>query len=338
MPPTIYTGGAYRTGAQGYILAGPQSDILVPVDAVTDPTITTSPTFTVGLCRLPQWMQPEGMQPINTIGAQKAVSEVPGRREPVIDVDIQVSDASMFANANTSPSYAAIRNHDTPSTGSGLINGLQLLTLELGTSTAFGNAYGVSGVDALLNTLRLAFSETNVPVQAHAQFVAPVLLPVAPLTAVHPYPTGAASQPLIWQEMQWMCNDIDYKPILASVEINLNNNVGHGVGTRPMILSAGAEIGISRCAYQLLPGNETVEVRYTLHDNLPAALATTLNWGTVTLYAEQPGTGAGRCFLQIDILNNYLNRMGMGSVEAGQPITFTGESASFGINITAGLT
>jgi len=138
--------------------------------------------------------------------------------------------------------------------------------------------------------------------------------------------------------VQWNVGGTDYKPILASVTVAITNNLQR-IGTRNIIVDAsGNETAVSRTPYKILPGLEKLQVTYQLHDKLPADLAKTSDWGTVVLHAEQPGTGAGRCYLTVTIDHHFLNRQGMGQVPAGQPITFTADVAAFAVKINAGLT
>jgi len=335
----LYANAAYRAAYQGYIVAAKQSGVLVPPDATADPTPNISPDLAIGLCQLPAWNITENFQPVESIGSMRDVSYIPGRREATISTRILVSDASIFANADaTTPSYVAIRNHDDPD-AAGTVNGLQLVAIEVGTAQAYGNAFGKMGVDCLLNTLRFTFGE-NQPVTAEAEFWPIALLDVTPQQQTHPLPAGNAIQPLIWQQVQWNIGGTDYKPILASVTVSITNNLQR-IGTRNLIFDATdptQEEAISRTPYKILPGLEKVQVTYQLHDKLPAALATTSDWGQVTLHAEQPGSGAGRCYLTVRIDHHFLNRHGMGEVPAGQPITFTADVAAFAVQIDAGLT
>lgn len=331
----IYTDAIYRAGYQLYLGWVKQTAHVVALDATSDPTPPSGAT-TLGLCRPPALEQAENFMPVESIGAMRDVSFVPGRREPVIRSQIAVSDFSAFANAATTPSYVAIRNHTTPS-GSGLVNGLQLVTLHLGAGTAFGTGMGWAGVDSLCNSLRVAYAEGQ-PVTADVEFWPLAVVPVASPYDRHSVPTGTAAQPLVWQQLTWQVGSTDYKPILAGVTIAIANNLQR-IGSRPVLLGqGGAELAISRCAYRIIPGLEKLQVSYQLHDRLPAALEKTSDWGQVVLRAEQPGTGAGRCYLQITIDHSFLNRVAMPATGPGQQVTFTADVAAFAVSMDAGYT
>jgi len=337
----LYTGAAYRAAYQGYIKAAKQTQKVVAIDAGQDPEMPAVDT-TLGLCQLPGWDVTENMQAVESIGSMRDVSYVPGRREATIRTRILVSDFSLFANARPNESdrsYVAIRNHSDPD-ATGLVNGLQLVALELGSGKGYSNPFAKGAVDALLNTLRFTFGE-NQPVTAETEFWPIALLDLeAPTQDTHEVPTGNAAQPLIWQQLQWTVGSTDYKPILASVSVAITNNLQR-TGVRNLIFDqtdTTVEEAISRTPFAIVPDLEKLQVTYQLHDKLPAALAKTSDWGQVVLRAEQPGSGAGRCYLQVTISHHFLNRQGMGEVPAGQPITFTADVAAFAVQIDAGLT
>jgi hypothetical protein len=119
--------------------------------------------------------------------------------------------------------------------------------------------------------------------------------------------------------------------------VAVTNNLQR-IGVRPLLMGQGGEAPLSRCAYRILPGVERLQVTYQLHDRLPSALARTSDWGTVVLHAEQPGSGAGRCYLTVSIAHSFLSRTGWGEVGAGQPITFTADVVGFAVSIDAGVT
>ena len=102
--------------------------------------------------------------------------------------------------------------------------------------------------------------------------------------------------------------------------------------------AAGSELAISRTPYQITPSVELLQVQHRFRDKLPSALADTDNWGALTLRAEQPGSGAGRIFMQIVIDYNFLQRQTGEAASARTPQMWSATNLAYAIAITTGTT
>lgn len=335
----LYDGAHYRVGYQGYLRILQQTGVLCPPTQITDPAVPSLTSMGAMLAQLPAWQQVENLTPVETVGSMRDVAQIPGRRECMIQTQILISDGKWFSNGD-SQSYAVVRNHTTPCAANQR-NGLQLVAVEVGAGKAFcvDSAYARVGVDALCNSFQLQMQEGQ-PVSAQVEFWPVALLNVAHGSEQdrHDYPTESpAAQPLIWQQVQWLYGSTDLKPLLDSATFAVTNNL-YREGIRGLLMSGASELAISRTPYVILPGLEKLRVTFRLKDQLPSDLQTTSNWGQMKLYAEQAGTGAGRCKLDVTITHSHLNRAGMDQGQAGQPIRFSAETASYWVSITAGIT
>jgi len=141
---------------------------------------------------------------------------------------------------------------------------------------------------------------------------------------------------MLWCWASWTIAGTDYKPILNRVSISVSNQLTRE-GMRNQLGALGTgELAISRTPLGIFPQYEKVQVSYGLRDRLPAALEASADWGAVTLYAEQPGTGASRKWLKVVISNNYLNRYSQNQTQSNQPLTLTADTSSRVISVTYG--
>jgi len=317
----LYDGATYRSGYQGYLCYLPQSGRLVPPSAVADPVEQTV-TALAGYVESPLVQTTEGVQEVEAPGLMRTATTVHGRREHSLSTRIIVADGTFL--------IYAVRNHADPG-AAGTIAGLQLLALEFGAFTDFGGGFAEQGIDCLFNSLRLSWAE-NQPVVATVELIPTCIIPA----------TGQAAQTptapvLHWCHSSWTVGGVDYHPIWSGTTISIINNVER-VGTRQQLGAAGSELAISRTAYHLQPQVEKLQVQHTLKDRLPDELRDSDDWGTLTLRAEEPGTGAGRQYLQITIDHNFLNQYGQQQVPAGRILSWSIPTVSSGVTIEAGLT
>ena len=323
----LYTNGQYRVGGEGYLTAAAQPSALVLPTALADPSPRTGVTSLLGFCDLPSRQKAESLQPVETIGMMRVAAHNVGQRTYQLGVSrVLVADGTWLAYA--------VRNHQDPD-APGTVRGLQLITYEYGTTSEYGAAVGWAeqALDGLINSLRLSYQEGQ-PVTANLDIWPAVILEgVTPQVSVGV--PGFA--PLHWVNCTWMIDGVDYKPILAGTDITITNNlIRHGM--RNQLGALGSELAISRTAYAITPGPENLQVRHRFRDDLPAALRGTADWGTLTLRAEQPGTGAGRPFFQVAIDHNYLDVRGGDAANARTPQMWSTTNLAYAIELTAGLT
>ncbi len=320
----LYANAEYRVGFQGYLKYKTQAGLLVPTTQVVDPSIQPGVDTVVGPCQLPAWNINDNFSPVEGIGSAKDVGQHPGRRECDIRTQLFVANGELLE--------WAVRDHTTTPVDVSTVKGLKLLCLEIGTDADYGDEYAKQALDALFSSLRVECAE-NQKVTADMEWWAVGMIDATPDTSVG----VPESDVLIWQYITWDINGTDYKPILSRVTVSVNNTLER-VGSRNQLGATGSEEEISRTPYGIRPKMEKLQVQYGLHDKLPDALLTGADWGTVTLHAEQPGAGAGRKRLDIEIDANYLNRRGQGQVGANNMLTFTADTASHGITIDGSAT
>ena len=321
---------ALRAGYQGYAAAINVTAKLVDEVAIADPTEPTniSASF-LGLVNMPSIDTQEGFQPVSTIGAMRNVAMIPGQRSSTVRVPIQVSDLTYFAGAST---YVLVRKHAL--TGSGetaLVNGLQLNHLFLGAGRNYGGAFGIVGVDALLNSFSMRMQERQA-VMADAEFWPIALIPMATPLAQHVIPVGAGAQPLHWGELSLIVGGNDYRNVLSGVNVGVNNQLYRDGMRNLMLADDGEELCISRTAIGIVPGVEDLQFSLTLKDRWPLG---TGNWGSVVATATQPGALGGELSLTVTIGNVFLNHYALQSVPPGQPIAFSVDASAFEISVVA---
>lgn len=322
----LYTSPNYRVGMQGYLAYAPQAAAYCGPAVILDPAVVGSVNNFVGPCDNPGWQLSEGTRPVQGIGESLDVGVVDGRREFSMSTRLQIANAQILTQA--------IRAHTEPDVA-GSVKGLPRLTIETGADAAFADAdLAYQGLDALCNSLRIEYAE-NQPVQADMEFWPIARIPQP--TPQSPWNTGGypSGQILVWQHMTWSFGGTDYKNILSRASITLNNNLER-VGSRAMLGVGASELNISRTPYAIVPKLESLQVQYTLYDQIPNAV--TRNLGAVTLYAVQPGVGAGRNYLQVVITNNLLSQRSQTQGPANQMMMFSASTASYAIAITAGQT
>jgi hypothetical protein len=141
----------------------------------------------------------------------------------------------------------------------------------------------------------------------------------------------------MWHHTTWDIGGTDYKPILSRASVAINNALVRE-GTRMQMGTGATELKISRTPYYIGPGVETLQVSFGLRDQMPSTLNNITDWGSVKLRAEQPGVGAGRAFVQIELDMNYLNRNSQQQAEATAQLSWSVDMASIGCEITSGVT
>lgn len=320
----IYTDAKYRVGFQGYFAYGAQAAAICTPQLITDPAAQTAGTI-AGPCALPGVDTSHNVRPLEAIGAGKAQYLMVGRRDHSLRTQIMVADGAFLAYA--------IRSH-SGAVGAGTRKGLQLLTCEVGTDVNIGDAIADNAIDCLINSLRIEYAEGQ-PMTADIEIWPTIIVPqTTPKTA----PAAPGADVLLWQHCTWTVGSTDYKPILSRASFSINNSLQRN-GIRPHLADVtSVEPALSRAAYSIEPGIEQVQVSYTLKDRLPAALREVDDWGTVTMRAEQPGTGAGRRFAQIVLSHAVLNRHALGQTPAGQMLSWSVDQAGYTIAITSGVT
>ncbi|MGD9497968.1 MAG: hypothetical protein AB7Y46_16815 [Armatimonadota bacterium] len=322
----LYSGAQYRMGFQGYMAWKLQTGHLVAPDATADPAPAADVNNVLGFFELPSRNYSEGLQQIDSAGFMRMVAEVAGRREASVGTRVYVADGTFL--------QYAVRNHADPD-APGTEKGLQLLTLEYGSLAEFGaaQAWADQGLDTLFNSLRIDYAEGQPLVATLDLWPTVVLRDVTARTsAVDP-----TTPVLHWVHCHWDVLGTDYHPIWAGTNIAISNGCDRH-GCRQQFGAIGAELNISRTPYRIMPGLETLQVSHRWRDKLPSALRNTDDWGTLTLRAEQPGTGAGRRYFEVTIDHNYLNQDTGQQARAGQPQMWSTNTLSRAITITSGLT
>jgi hypothetical protein len=313
----------YRVGYAGHFAYKAQEAALVGPTVIADPSAVASVTTLLGYSRLPGWTQNENYQPLESIGSMRGLGKIPGRRECSINTSILVSDATFFP--------FCIRDHSDPDK-TGTVNGLPLMTYEFGTPTDYGaQAWSKQGLDGLVNSFGFDFAE-NQPLTANLDIWPTAFIAGAGQAAAVP-----ATPVLHWVNSTFIVGSTDYQSIIERVSFRANNGLIRQ-GCRAQMGADGSELAISRTPFAILPGVESLQVSYSFKDALPASLLTSADWGTTTLRAEQPGTGAGRVFAQVAIAHQYLNRFGGQQGQPRQPITWTGDTLAYAVTVTGGLT
>lgn len=312
----------FRAGHQGYLHMAVESALLLTPGASTDPAAVSVVATPVGPAQFPAQDFNENLKPVEAIGDSRDQGFYPGVRERGFRARVEVADGAFLEYA--------VRDHADPSTG---VLGLQPLTFEAGTGSNFdaGSGFGYQYIDALINSVNFTFAEGQ-SVSADLDVWAPIGLPTVGQTPVIP-----AADVLHWGNLSWVVNGIDYMTILSSGRIGVNNNLDRR-GMRPIFLDGGgAELAVSRTCRKIIPKMEKLQVSYQLHDMLPAELYGITDWGTMILRAEQPGSGGGRRFLQIEIDHNQTNRPSIQQAGANAMLTFSADVSSRLITITSGV-
>ena len=322
---TLFTGGDIHAGHQATGFYKAETAQLVSMQAVADPALQTGVTTPMGLMTFPGSQITNNFQAIETIGSSLDVGQQPGRQEVGLNTRIQIANGEFLLNA--------LRDRTKLSTA-GYNMGLPWFCAECGIGSDFGaSAWAYQYLDCLIDSLRLDYREGQ-PVSADVQMLAMCRLAQASPGAM----SVANASVLMWTHLSWVVGTIDYRPILSECGVQINNNVQR-TGIRNLMYSAGTtELAISRTCYKMVPLLEKVTVNFGLYDRIPSALDTVSDWGTLTMRAEVPGTGAGRNFFQVAISHNFLNRTNRQQTPANQIMRWTGDNAAYGIAITAGAT
>lgn len=321
----LYASPQYRAGYQGYFYYETQAARLVAANAVADPAEVAAVNSLAGYCSLPAWTITENRMPVETIGVMRDLQSIPGRRECALNTRILVADGTFLEYA--------IRGHAAPD-AAGTVNGLQLLTTEFGAPTDFGAAqvWAKQGIDTLFNTLRLEYAE-NQPVVATVD-----LWPTCFIDATGQAKSAPTATVLHWKDCSWSVGGTDYRNIVSRTTLTINDSLERR-GFRQQFNALGAtELEISRTPYAIVPRLEKVAITHQFHDQLPATLRDSDDWGTLTLRAEEVGVGAGRQYLDVQITHNFLNRYGGQEAQANQQQMFTGDNVGYAIAMEAGTT
>jgi len=315
---SVYTNGVFRPAHTGYLTYATQAAALNAVDAVGAAAAVAGLTTPVGICDFPQMTQNDNVQPAQGISSPQADAEILGRREVNANVRLQVASSAFVAGA--------FRNKTDPD-AAGLVNGLQLFTLEAGSETAYGDGMADQLLDCLFNSLRLEFAE-NQPLTATADVWGICKVPND--TPQADVDVSALTDLFLWQHLTWMSGGVDYKPILSRGSFGVNNNLER-IGSRPQIGARGSENALSRCAYSLKPHKEMLQLQLSLRDELPSSISS--NLGPWYFKWTNPNNST---WLQIALDNVYINRAGSTDSNANSLINYTVDFATH--NTTAIVT
>lgn len=322
----VASGLQFRSGHMTTAFCKPYTgDRLIMPETTSDPAVQAGISNIIGTMPSPGVSITNNFGDVQTIGSARDVAKWAGRKEVTIQNRIQLSDPRFM--------LYCVRDHTNPGKA-GTIQGLPLLAFEIGTGSEFGAAAEANQyLDCLINTWRLDFAEGQ-PVSLDTGIFAMCELPVASPQGRNP----ADGVILLWHHASWIVNGYDYKPWLSRIGLQGSNTVTRE-GTRNQYGELGPnELAISRTPLGLVPHYETIAANYGLRDQLPAALRNSADWGAVTLYAEQPGTGSNRRWLKIVIDHNHMNNENRNQTQANQPLSFTADTSSRVVTITAGLT
>lgn len=321
----IYGAGHFRVGFQHYVKYLEQSVRSVLPGTIADPAALTCNTV-VGLASLPSASTNDNLAPVEAVGSARDLAYVPGRRECELSMRIQVSNAAFLQNV--------IRNHALP----GNYKGMKYIALEYGACTEYGlDAYANQALDCMFNSVRFSAAEGQ-PLTAECSLWPTAILPLGAAQGIGTaVPTGADAIPITWTGISFGTASTDYRSILSNVSINISNSLER-VGIRKFLSDGANELAISRTAYDIVPKMEKIQVSYTFKDDVPAALRSIFNLGTVTLTGEVVGIGAGRNTISIVINNTYLSRRSIQQANANDILSISGEMSAHGITINRGTT
>ncbi|MEA3400824.1 MAG: hypothetical protein U9R79_06195 [Armatimonadota bacterium] len=316
-----YADAVYRVGYQGYLAYLAETAKVLTPASEADPSEQTC-TSVAGYIEKPQHQTTEGLQEIDAVGEMRTVTTVVGRRESSVGTRVLVADGTFLEYA--------VRDHATP-TGAGTVHGLPLLALEYGAATDWGYGYARQGIDCLFNGLRLQYAE-NQPVVATVD-----VWPECVIEATGQAASTPTAAILHWCHCSWTIGGTDYYPIMAGYTLNIANGLQR-VGMRKQFGAVGSELAISRTPLKIQPTLEKLQTQLRLRDKLPAELKGTDDWGVLTVRAEEPGSGAGRQYLEISIDHNLLNNNVGEQAPAGQLLMWSVTPLSYVITIDAGVT
>jgi len=325
----LYAGARYGAGFQSIVRYEAQTEQLCPPTWITDPVAPVC-TGIAGPASVPGWDLNENMRAVEGAGSGRDLAQVPGRRECTVSLRLDVADATFLTGA--------FRSHAVPlpgTPGTGWINGLRLMALQFGIGSQYSEAWSEVGVDALWNSLRFEVAE-NQNMTADGELWPMAFVTGAPATSAPP----ASPVPIIWQTVQLLNDSTDLKPILAGITFSLNNNLER-VGSRALMPIAGIparEQAISRIPFAIRPRLEKLTVQYRLHDVPPNSLLTTFNMGLFRIYGEEPGIGARRNCVTVDITNNHMGRVRGQQVTANNILTYETEHAAYAVTCLPGVT
>lgn len=319
----------YRMGAQGYMTSKAQAGLLVAATATEDPSAVAGVTDLIGFVDNPSAQRNEGLEPVQTPGSMRVVTHTAGQRTYSVNTRFLVGDGAFIA-------YAA-RDHADPDK-IGTVMGLPLRTYEWGATSEFGadQADAEQALDGLINSLSIEYRE-GAPLTSTVDIWPSVILDDDDGVVAQASYTPMTGPVLHWVHLQWLVGGVDYHSILSGCRLQIQNSLQR-ICTRGQRGASGAEEKISRTAYSIKPGPEMLGLQPSWHDKLPKALRRTGDWSTLTMLAEEPGSGAGRRYLQVAIAHNYLQQWARQASDARGPMTWNSDTLSYELTITHGTT
>lgn len=286
----------YHVGHEGFFAIAPEPGFFPNpgADSAALGTLVTSEPSgfkLAGYTDLPEISNDRGAAGVKAVGAYQEVDAYQTQNEYTLGSQLTLC-ASDTTVANTLIG-AACRSTEED-WGDNRILGLPLVAIATGfisdydvdavtgssPSPAVTRSQTILGRYALVNTLKIAAKEKS-PVTADVE--------LWPLFTHSSTGTLAASdlgmdnfqEVLTWNTLALTIGDDDYRGVVSSVSIDINNNCAR-TGIRP-IYSGNAE-PLSLTPYSILPGTQTSQLQLELHTELGAELKVR-SVGTVTMTA-----------------------------------------------------
>jgi hypothetical protein len=316
------TPAVFRSSVGGYAKFGIEAALLSSVATAID----VAPALGLcGICDLPTISDPNNAQVVHTVGSRQGVDTVLGGREP-------------SANLNLRMGSAAFLMHGLQSSGLGTLYGLPELAFGGGHITDFGAGRVLAWLlrHGMINSVSLQFQEGQL-VTATVEIWGTVLTLNAANQSVTQSELEALPKALTWGHTYFTIGGVSYRDVISSVSLQWSNGLIRE-GERNEL---GHNNDLSRTTYQILPGVETVNVSYTLKQQLPDSLIKSSlnarNWGPIRLSATDAAIG-GTNEMAVDITNNLLGNQTMNGVQPGQKFSFTANTTSRVISISDSLT
>jgi hypothetical protein len=317
----LYGDAKFRNGSQALVRYSVENGML-PVGSTTLPNapVLTSTQNLLGYVTSAGIRAPEGSQGIEVLGDYRDIDLVLGARSPSMSLALTLGNAAFlpWALRDGHGVNSAYTHHCLP-----------VIAFALAFQNRCGSNTAASWLlrYGLINSLSLqAQNGSAAPVTANVEIMGialqtPKTNPVSPsnLTATPEELKANGRSTLTWHHTSWISGGTDYRTILESVSISIQNSVQPAGSYR---LDYGLSNPLSRTPEQIRPGQQKLQVSYRFRDYPTQQLIDQVQSSAVQLVATNPYSTNPQTFVAT-IGNSLLNEESLDNISPNGDLMFS---------------
>ena len=312
------TPATYRQSHEGFAVFGAETGELSSVAT----SLGAAPTMALaGKCDLPEIDDVRNPAVDHAVGSYQGVDIIKGGREPMARLNMRIGEKTLLQNG-------------LRTSGLGGVIGLPIFSFAGGAISNYESSHAFNFIlrYALINSVSMQIQEKQ-PITASVEMWGHAIQTGGSARSVTQSSLEVLAKTLTWRNFYFLINGVSYRDVIASVSLNWSNGLAR-IGERN---DEGDNNDMSGISYSIMPGLETVNVSYQMHDKLPDSLIratqNSTNWGAVVIKGDDSAAG-GSNVVTLTISNNMFARQGMQGIQPGQPMRFNTNTTSRVLSLT----